>query len=44
MEYEITINISTSDSEAPIEEFVTALETLLTWQWDNVMLRVKEVE
>jgi hypothetical protein len=43
MEYEITISISSSDPEAPIEEFITALETLLTWQWDNVMLRSREV-
>jgi len=38
MKAEITIHIESDDLEPPLIEFIEALETLLTWQWDNVML------
>lgn len=38
MKAQITIYIESDDPDAPISDFINALETLLTWQWDNVAL------
>ena len=44
MEAEITIHVSSHDEDAPIREFIEALETLLTWQWDNAILTSEVLE
>lgn len=43
MKLDVTIHLESNDPDAPITEFIAALETLLTWQWDNVAIESHEV-